>query len=59
MIVTYSHPKNGYLEIKTGAFKGHQINFYNYNGNDRVSILLNLIGLQLADTLNQREIIVV
>jgi len=54
-----SHQKGDYLEIQTGEFKGQQAIFQNYNSNDRVTVLLKLIGQQQAITLNQREVVAV
>ena len=59
MINICSHHKGDYLEIQTGAFKGQQAIFQNYNSSDRVTVLLKLIGQQQAITLDQREVIAV
>jgi transcriptional antiterminator RfaH len=59
MINICSHHKGDYLEIQTGAFKGQQAIFQNYNSSDRVTVLLKLIGQQQAITLDQREVITV
>ena len=57
MINICSHHKGDYLEIQTGAFKGQQAIFQNYNSSDRVTVLLKLIGQQQTITLDQREVI--
>jgi len=59
MIDICSYHKGDYLEIQTGAFKGQQAIFQNYNSSDRVTVLLKLIGQQQAITLDQREVIAV
>jgi len=59
MIDICSHHKGDYLEIQSGVFKGQQAIFQNYNSNDRVTVLLKLIGQQQAITLDQREVIAV
>jgi transcriptional antiterminator RfaH len=59
MIDICSHHKGDYLEIQTGVFKGQQAIFQNYNINDRVVVLLNLIGQQQEITLDEREIVAV
>ena len=59
MINICSHHKGDHLEIQTGAFKGQQAIFQNYNSNDRVTVLLKLIGQQQAIMLDQREVIAV
>ena len=59
MINICSHHKGDYLEIQTGAFKGQQAIFQNYNSSDRVTVLLKLIGKQQVITLDQREVIAV
>jgi len=59
MIDICSHHKGDRLEIQTGAFKGQQAIFQNYNSNDRVTVLLKLIGQQQAITLDQREVVAV
>jgi len=56
MIDICSHHKGDQLEIQTGAFKGQQAIFQNYNSNDRVTVLLKLIGQQQAVTLEQHEV---
>jgi transcriptional antiterminator RfaH len=59
MINIYSHHKGDYLEIQSGVFKGQQAIFQNYNSNDRITVLLKLIGQQQVITLDQREVIAV
>jgi len=59
MINICSHHKGDYLEIQSGVFKGQQAIFQNYNSNDRVTVLLKLIGQQQVITLDQREVIAV
>jgi transcriptional antiterminator RfaH len=54
-----SHQKGDSIEIQTGAFKGQQAIFQNYNSSDRVTVLLKLIGQQQAITLDQREVLAV
>jgi len=59
MIDLCSHHKGDYIEIKSGPFKGQQAIFQNYNSNDRVIVLLKLIGQQQKITLDTQEIIAV
>jgi transcriptional antiterminator RfaH len=59
LINIYSHQKGDSIEIQTGAFKGQQAIFQNYNSTDRVTVLLKLIGQQQAITLDQREVVAV
>jgi transcriptional antiterminator RfaH len=59
MINICSHQQGDAIEIQTGAFKGQQAIFQNYNSNDRVTVLLKLIGQQQAITLGQREVVAV
>ena len=54
-----SHQKGDSIEIQTGAFKGQQAIFQNYNSSDRVTVLLKLIGQQQAITLDQCEVVAV
>jgi transcriptional antiterminator RfaH len=59
MIDICSHHKGDYLEIQTGAFKGQQAIFQNYNSGDRVTVLLKLIGQQQAITFDQLEVVAI
>jgi transcriptional antiterminator RfaH len=54
-----SHHQGDTVEIHTGAFKGQQAIFKNYNSNDRVTILLKLIGQQQTITLDQHDVVAV
>ena len=54
-----SHHQGDAIEIQTGAFKGQQDIFKNYNSNDRVTILLKLIGQQQTITLDQHDVVAV
>ena len=54
-----SHHQGDTVEIQTGAFKGQQAIFKNYNSNDRVTILLKLIGQQQTITLHQHDVVAV
>ncbi len=59
MIDICSHHKGDHLEIQTGVFKGQQAIFQNSNSNDRITVLLKVIGQQQAITLDQREVVAV
>ncbi len=59
MIDLCSHHKGDYIEIQSGPFKGQQAIFQNYNSNDRVIVLLKLIGQQQKITLDTQEIVAV
>jgi len=54
-----SHHKGDHLEIQTGAFKGQQAIFQNYNSNDRVTVLLKLIGQQQEIKLLEKEVVAI
>ncbi len=54
-----SHHQGDTVEIQTGAFRGQQAIFKNYNTKDRVIVLLNLIGQQQKITLDEREVVAV
>jgi transcription antitermination factor NusG len=54
-----SHHQGDTVEIQTGTFKGQQAIFKNYNRNDRITILLKLIGQQQAITLDHHDIVAV
>ena len=59
MIDICSHHKGDHLEIQTGAFKGQQAIFQNYNSNDRVTVLLKLIGQQQEIKLLEKEVVAI
>jgi len=59
MIDICSHQKGDYLEIQTGAFKGQQAIFQNYSAQDRVVVLLKLIGQQQEIELMEKEVIAI
>ena len=59
MINICSHHKGDCLEIQTGVFKGQQAIFQNYNSNDRVTVLLKLIGQQQEIKLLEKEVVAV
>ena len=59
MIDIYSHQKGDYLEIQTGAFKGQQAIFQNYSAQDRVVVLLKLIGQQQEIELMEKEVVAI
>ncbi len=54
-----SHQKGDLIEIQSGAFKGQQAIFKNYNANDRVIVLLKLIGQQQEVELLEKEVVAV
>ena len=54
-----SHHQGDTIEIQTGTFKGQQAIFKKYNSNDRVTILLKLIGQQQTITLDQHDVVAV
>jgi len=59
MIDLCSHHKGDHIEIQSGPLKGQQAIFQNYNSNDRVIVLLKLIGQQQKITLDTQEIVAV
>jgi len=59
MIDICSHHKGDHLEIQTGVFKGQQVIFQNYNSNDRVTVLLKLIGQQQEIKLLEKEVVAI
>ena len=59
LINIYSHQKGDSIEIKSGVFKGQKAVFQNYNSQDRVTILLKLIGQQQELELSEKEVAVV
>ena len=59
MIDICSHQKGDYLEIQTGAFKGQQAIFQNYSAQDRVVVLLKLIGQQQEIELMEKEVVAI
>jgi len=59
LINIYSHQKGDNIEIQTGAFKGQQAIFQNYNSRDRVIVLLKLIGQQQEVELLEKEVVAV
>ncbi len=59
MINIYSHQKGDMVEIQTGAFKGQQAIFQNYNSNDRIAILLKIIGQHQEIVLNENEVLAI
>ena len=56
MINICSHQKGDSVEIQSGAFKGQQAIFQNYNSNDRIAILLKIIGQHQKIVLNENEV---
>jgi len=54
-----SHQKGDSIEIQSGAFKGQQAIFKNYSANDRVIVLLKLIGQQQEVELPEKEVVAV
>ena len=52
----YSHDS---VEIQSGAFKGQQAIFQNYNSNDRVTVLLKLIGQHQETKLMEKEVVAI
>ena len=54
-----SHQKGDAIEIQSGAFKGQQAIFQNYSAQDRVIVLLKLIGQQQEVTLDEKEVIAI
>ncbi len=59
MIDICSHQKGDLVEIQSGAFKGQQAIFQNYNSNDRVTVLLKLIGQQHQVEFLEKEVVAV
>ncbi len=59
LINIYSHQKGDSIEIKSGVFKGQKSVFQNYNSQDRVTVLLKLIGQQQELELSEKEVAVV
>jgi len=59
MIDICSHQKGDYLEIQTGAFKGQQAIFQNYSAQNRVVVLLKLIGQQQEIELMEKEVVAI
>ena len=59
MIDICSHQKGDYLEIQTGAFKGQQAIFQNYSAQDRIVVLLKLIGQQQEIELMEKEVVAI
>ncbi len=59
MINICSHQKGDSIEIQTGAFKGQQAVFKNYNSSDRITILLKIIGQHQEVTLNENEVLAI
>ena len=59
MINICSHQKGDSIEIQTGAFKGQQAVFKNYNSSDRITILLKIIGQHQEVTLNENEVVAI
>jgi len=54
-----SHQKGDSVEIQSGAFKGQQAIFQNYNSNDRVTVLLKLIGQHQETKLMEKEVVAI
>ena len=54
-----SHQKGDTIEIQCGAFKGQQAIFQNYSAQDRIIVLLKLIGQQQAISLKEKEVVAV
>ena len=59
MINICSHQKGDTVEIQSGAFKGQQAIFQNYNSNDRIAILLKIIGQHQEIVLNENEVLAI
>ncbi len=59
LINIYSHQKGDSIEIKSGVLKGQKAVFQNYNSQDRVTVLLKLIGQQQELELSEKEVAVV
>jgi len=59
MIDICSHQKGDSVEIQSGAFKGQQAIFQNYNSNDRVTVLLKLIGQHQEIKLMEKEVVAI
>ncbi len=59
MIDICSHQKGDLVEIQSGVFKGQQAIFQNYNSNDRVTVLLKLIGQQHQVEFLEKEVVAV
>ena len=59
LINIYSHQKGDAIEIQSGVFQGQQAIFQNYNSNDRVTVLLKLIGQHQQVELSEKEVIAV
>jgi len=59
MIDICSHQKGDYLEIQTGAFKGQQAIFQNYSAQDRIVVLLKIIGQQQEIELMEKEVVAI
>jgi transcriptional antiterminator RfaH len=55
-ISIHSHQEGDNIEIKTGVFKGQQAIFKNYNSQERVVVLLKLIGRQREIELLEKEV---
>jgi transcriptional antiterminator RfaH len=56
LVNIHSHQQGDNIEIKTGVFKGQQAIFKNYNSQDRVIVLLKLIGQQQEIELPEKEV---
>lgn len=54
-----SHQKGDTIEIQSGAFKGQQAIFQNYSAQDRIVVLLKLIGQQQEISLKEKEVVAV
>lgn len=54
-----SHQKGDAIEIQSGAFKGQQAIFQNYSAQDRIIVLLKLIGQQQETSLKEKEVVAV
>ena len=59
MIDLCSHHRGDNIQIQTGIFKGQQAIFQNYNSNDRIIVLLKLIGQQQEVILDRTEVIAI
>jgi len=54
-----SHQKGDTIEIQSGAFKGQPAIFQNYNSQDRVVVLLKIIGQHQEIELSKKEVVAV
>lgn len=59
MIDICSHQKGDSVEIQTGVFKGQQAIFQNYNSDDRVIVLLKLVGQHQKVEFLEKEVVAI